>query len=71
MKPQPTIEEIIAIQREQLNEWKQLLKQEVYEALEKWATEKNHLKTNPYDIIRGGDLSNFISNYTRNYTPPN
>jgi len=71
MKPQPTIEDIIAIQREQLNDWKVLLKPKIYKDLEKWATEKNHLKTDPYHIIRGSDLANFIYNYTRNYTPPN
>lgn len=66
-----TFEDILKIQRKQLDEWKQLLQPHVYEALEKWATEKNDQKKSPYDIIRGTNLDNFIGNYLKGYTPQN
>lgn len=71
LKEETTREDILAIQRKHLDEWKQLLKPEVYEALEKWATEKNDEKTNIYDIVRGSMMDNFIKNYLNGYTPLN
>lgn len=66
-----TTQEAIAIQTRQLKDWEELLKPKVHKALKKWATEKNHLKENATDIIRGTDLDSFIANYTIGYTPQN
>lgn len=58
-----TIEEGIKIQTEDLAKWKQLLKLEVYEWLEKRTVKNNHLAKNGYDINRGGSLSTDVQNY--------
>ena len=71
IKEETTREDILKIQQQHLNEWKQLLKPEIYSALEKWAIEKNDQKTNMYDIVRGSKLTDFVVNYLNNYTPPN
>lgn len=58
-----TAQEGIEVQRQHLEEWKQLLKPEVYEDLEKWAIKDNDNAETGYDIPRGTDLSHYINNY--------
>lgn len=57
-----TVEQGIAVQREQLDHWKYLLKPEIYADLEKWATSKNPEAKKGDDIPRGVVLDNFIQN---------
>ena len=61
-----TIEKAIAIQTEQLNKWKKILKKSVYIDLVIFATKNNKTISNPYLITRGSDLSSFIANYKNN-----
>ncbi len=70
-KQEFTIKRAIQVQTEQLKKWKQVLKSEVFSELEKWATEKNHLKVDPYKIIRGSYLTTFVVNYSNDYKPQN
>ena len=58
-----TVEEGIAIQNEQLQKWKQLLKEDVYNWLEKKVTKENHLAKNGYQIVRGCYISDYVENY--------
>jgi uncharacterized iron-regulated protein len=58
-----TIQQAIEIQTEQLLRWKKVLKDEVYQELEKWAKEGNDKILIPTSIRRGSDLTNFIENY--------
>ena len=51
------------IQNNQLKDWKQLLKEEVYIALAIRTRRDNHLATSGFDLFRGTDMSNFIGNY--------
>ena len=63
MTKELTVEEGIAIQSEQLQGWKQLLKPEIYDWLEKRVTKDNHLAKNGYNIVRGSLMTNFVENY--------
>jgi hypothetical protein len=58
-----SVEQGIEVQTNQLKDWKQLLKDEVYKALELYAKKDNHKAIDGYDIRRGVDLSNFVGNY--------
>lgn len=58
-----TIEDGIAIQAEQLAQWKTVLIPEVYEALEEYSKRNNHKAKCGYDICRGSDMSSYIGNY--------
>ena len=58
-----TVEEGIMIQNEQLAQWKTVLIDEVYAALEEYATRNNHKAKCGYDICRGSDMSSYIGNY--------
>jgi len=66
-----TIEDGIAVQKKQLEQWKTVLKSEVYEALVKWATKYNdHLALRSgYDVTRGSDLTNFVCNISMGSSP--
>lgn len=66
-----SVEHGIAVQREQLNEWKTILKDEVYKVLEQYATKDNDKAMNGYDICRGTSLDNFMSNYAARLNNPN
>ena len=57
-----TVEKGIQIQQEHLQQWKTLLKPEVYDKLEKWATLTNNEARTGYEIRRGTDLSNYVQN---------
>lgn len=51
------------IQTQQLLEWKELLKEEVYVALTIYIRKDNHLARRGEDILRGVSMSNFIQNF--------
>jgi hypothetical protein len=57
------IDDAIEIQREHLDQWKTILKPEVYESLEEYALRENHLAKRHQDIKRGTNLDNYIGNY--------
>jgi hypothetical protein len=57
-----TVEGGIQIQQEHLQQWKTVLKPEVYDKLEKWATLTNNKARTGYEIRRGTDLSNYVQN---------
>ena len=57
-----TVEQGIKIQQEHLQQWKTVLKPEVYDKLEKWATLTNNEARTGYEIRRGTDLSNYVQN---------
>lgn len=57
-----TVEEGIAVQTENLNAWKLVLKEEIYLRVEKWSKETNDQAKNGYQIRRGGDISCYINN---------
>lgn len=64
-----SIKQGIEVQTRQLSEWKQLLKDNVYIALEIYATKDNHLAKCGDDIKRGCEMERIIDNflyYTRN-----
>ena len=58
----------LAIQRKQLEDWKGLLKPEIYIYLLEWVIEKNNLlKTNEgSEVVRGNSLGNYVMNYYYN-----
>ena len=57
-----TVEQGIKIQQEHLQQWGTVLKQEVYDKLEKWALLTNNEARTGYEIRRGTDLSNYVQN---------
>ena len=57
-----TVEQGIKIQQEHLQQWKTVLKPEVYDKLEKWALLTNNEARTGYEIRRGTDLSNYVQN---------
>ena len=60
-----TIEQGLQVQREHLNEWKQVLKEEVYNELVKYCMDTNLEARTGYDINRGSSLSTWVCNYSR------
>jgi hypothetical protein len=58
---------IIEIQSSQLQEWKNVLKKEVFNLLEKWATKDNDSIKDWMQILRGEDLAVYIRNFN-NYS---
>lgn len=56
-------EHIIEIQSSQLQEWKNVLKKEVFNLLEKWTTKDNDSIKDWMQILRGEDLSTYIRNF--------
>jgi hypothetical protein len=57
-----TLEKSLSIQQQHLNEWKTVLKPEIYEQVEEIVKKRNVGITNPYLVCRGSDISNIISN---------
>jgi hypothetical protein len=64
MNQELSVEQGIQIQNEHLQEWKIILKENVYEELVKWATSTNGEAKTGYDIRRGSKLDNWIGNYS-------
>lgn len=60
-----TIRQGLQVQREHLNEWKQVLKEEVFNELVKYCMDTNLEARTGYDIKRGSSLSSWIENYKR------
>jgi hypothetical protein len=58
-----SVERGIEVQTRQLEGWKKLLKPKVYQALRDYATSKNDTAKDGYDILRGTDLTTFLSDY--------
>jgi hypothetical protein len=54
---------IIEIQSSQLQEWKNVLKKEVFNLLEKWATKDNDSIKDWMQILRGDTLNIYIRNF--------
>jgi hypothetical protein len=65
-RPEFSVEDGIKIQRTQLNHWRSVLKEHVYNELERFATKNNHMVKTGYEICRGNDLSVFVQNYKNN-----
>lgn len=63
MKNHLSVEDGIRIQSEQLQDWKSILKDEVYEALHEYALRDNDKAETGYDICRGSSLSCYVENY--------
>lgn len=63
MEKELTVKEVIKIQTEQLQEWKQLLKPEIYDWLEKRVTKDNHLAKSGDSIVRGSCITTNVENY--------
>jgi hypothetical protein len=63
MEKQFEVQQGLDIQAKQLEQWKSILKDEVYEALYEYATRNNSEAKTGWDIRRGSDLSNYIGNY--------
>lgn len=57
-----TVAEGIAVQTENLRQWKGILKPEVFERIKALAITNNHTATTGYDICRGSDISNLVEN---------
>lgn len=60
-----SVEEGIKIQADNLADWKQLLRPEVYQALEMFAKKNNKKAQFGSDITRGSALTNFVVNYLK------
>ena len=59
-----TFEAAFDIQKSQLQIWANKLNKECYLALEHWVkTENKKGYSNPYLVLRGIDLNNFVANY--------
>lgn len=67
-----TFEDALNIQKEQLQEYKNILKKKVHAVLVFWAEEQNKklIESSDFDpsngraVVRGTDLSNFVANYS-------
>lgn len=56
----------LSAQKDQLKDWKKLLKRKVYLDLEKFAIDSNVGITDGQYITRGDGLTNYVMNYTNN-----
>jgi hypothetical protein len=64
-----TMIDALEVQRRNLLQWKQILKQDAYEALLMHVASANAKGyKSPYDVIRGSDISQFMQNYMMNET---
>lgn len=54
----------IEIQQRHLDEWKIVLKEDVYRELALWTMENNLEAKTGYDIRRGSTLSTWVQNYS-------
>lgn len=66
-RPKLTFTQAIDFQREHLDQWKTVLKPEVFMKLRAWAISGNRTCANPFDIKRGVDLDNWVHNYALGY----
>jgi hypothetical protein len=57
-----TLDKALGFQEQHLNEWKTVLKPEIYEQVEEIVKKRNVGITNPYLVCWGSDISNIISN---------
>lgn len=64
-----TVDKAIIIQQDQLREWKKVLTPEAYGDLRRHAEQNNRTAKRTEDIIRGSDLSVFVTNYARQLKP--
>lgn len=62
-----TIEQGIELQRKDLDVWKIVLKEEVYNDLEYWLTMRNHLAEDGWDIKRDHFINGFVIHYEPYY----
>lgn len=58
-----TKEELLAVQSEQLAEWKATLNPVTYQALVEWVEACNKEAKTPNDIVRGTQLTEFVCNF--------
>ena len=58
-----TKEQALNIQTIQLEGWKTKLNKECYSDLLLFVQESNKNSSNPYEVLRGEDLTTFISNW--------
>lgn len=63
------IDDAIIIQREQLFAWRRVLTPEAYGDLVIYAEQNNRTAKDPNKIIRGNDLSVFVTNYSNKLKP--
>lgn len=64
-----TVQKAILIQQDQLKSWKKVLIPEAFEDLRAYAEQNNVTANNPNKIIRGSDLSVFVTNYSNQIKP--
>lgn len=69
MEKEFTIHDAIIIQREQLFAWRRVLTPEAYGDLVIYAEQNNRTAKDPNKIIRGNDLSVFVTNYSNKLKP--
>ncbi|HEX7904837.1 MAG TPA: hypothetical protein VF487_13255 [Chitinophagaceae bacterium] len=58
-----TLKEAFAIQKDQLNDWKTILKDEIYLMLMAECQKRNRDVIDPFEVFRGTDMDQFIYNY--------
>ena len=56
----------IEVQTGQLNNWKKVLKPEVFVELQKFAVKDNDKADTGFDIVRGVSLDSWVKNYSYN-----
>lgn len=66
MRKEFTFEQVYSIQAEHLAQWKLVLNDDTYKALESFVitTNDEDIYKTPYDVIRGDALTAFILNYS-------
>lgn len=62
-KKEFTVKTGIRVQKENLAEWKMVLNEETYTALEEYATSTNKDAKNGHQIRRGNSLTEFVLNH--------
>lgn len=61
--PKLTVTQGLAIQRQQLDKWKQMLREEFHQALEDETSRQNQSNyADGYAVWRGGEIDNFVFN---------
>ena len=69
MEKEFTINDAIIIQQDQLMAWRKVLTPEAFGDLRIYAEQNNRTAKRTEDIIRGSDLSVFVTNYSRQIKP--
>ncbi len=66
-----TVADGITVQKDQLKQWKKVLKPKVYALLVIWVTKYNDYPEHKdgYTITRGSEMSNFVQNYALGHAP--